>query len=94
MAKAVKRTTKKRKSTKRKAVKKAAEVVAELEEQAQLEEDAAASTATAVQTREAETDTAEIEDESLDKVEAELAHVEQVRYFVDFVRGSERGVVR
>jgi UDP-N-acetylglucosamine acyltransferase len=32
--------------------------------------------------------------EALDKVEAELAHVDQVRYFIDFVRGSERGVVR
>jgi UDP-N-acetylglucosamine acyltransferase len=32
--------------------------------------------------------------EALAKVEAELGHVEQVRYFVDFVRASERGVVR
>jgi UDP-N-acetylglucosamine acyltransferase len=32
--------------------------------------------------------------EALDKVESELGHVEQVRYFIDFVRGSERGVCR
>jgi UDP-N-acetylglucosamine acyltransferase len=32
--------------------------------------------------------------EALDKVEAELGDVEQVRYFIEFVRGSERGVVR
>ena len=69
MAKAVKRTTKKRKSTKRKTAKKAAEVVAELEEQAQLEEGIATGTATAVETSEAETDTAETEGESLEKVE-------------------------
>jgi UDP-N-acetylglucosamine acyltransferase len=32
--------------------------------------------------------------EALDQVESELGHVEQVRYFIDFVRGSERGVCR
>ncbi len=68
MAKAVKRTTKKRKSTKKKAVKKVAEVVAELEEQAQQEEGVATATATAVETAEAETDaepmTAEAETEA------------------------------
>jgi UDP-N-acetylglucosamine acyltransferase len=33
-------------------------------------------------------------DEALATVEAELGHVEQVRYFIDFVRSSKRGVVR
>jgi UDP-N-acetylglucosamine acyltransferase len=32
--------------------------------------------------------------EALDEVEAELGHVPEVRYFVDFVRSSERGVCR
>jgi len=31
---------------------------------------------------------------ALDQVEAELGHVEEVRYFIDFVRTSKRGVVR
>lgn len=33
-------------------------------------------------------------EEALDRVEAELGHVEEVRYFVEFVRSSERGVCR
>jgi UDP-N-acetylglucosamine acyltransferase len=33
-------------------------------------------------------------DEALGQVESELGHVEEVRYFVDFVRTSERGVCR
>jgi UDP-N-acetylglucosamine acyltransferase len=33
-------------------------------------------------------------DEALDRVESELGHVPEVRYFVEFVRGSERGVCR
>jgi len=32
--------------------------------------------------------------EALDRVEAELGHVEEVRYFVEFVRSSKRGVCR
>lgn len=32
--------------------------------------------------------------DALDEVQAELGHVEQVRYFVDFVRSSKRGVIR
>jgi UDP-N-acetylglucosamine acyltransferase len=32
--------------------------------------------------------------EAVEKVEAELGHVEEVRYFLEFVRGSERGVCR
>jgi UDP-N-acetylglucosamine acyltransferase len=32
--------------------------------------------------------------QALDEVEAELGHVDEVRYFVDFVRASKRGVVR
>jgi hypothetical protein len=32
--------------------------------------------------------------EAIDKVEAEQGHVEEVRYFLEFVRGSERGVCR
>jgi len=61
MAKAVKRTTKKRKSTKKrkKAIKKVEDVVAELEEQAQAdaEADPQTGTATAVETPETEADT-------------------------------------
>jgi UDP-N-acetylglucosamine acyltransferase len=33
-------------------------------------------------------------DEGLARAEAELGHVPEVRYFLDFVRGSERGVCR
>ena len=33
-------------------------------------------------------------EEALDKVEADLGHIEEVRYFVEFVRTSKRGVVR
>jgi acyl-[acyl carrier protein]--UDP-N-acetylglucosamine O-acyltransferase len=33
-------------------------------------------------------------EEALDQVEADLGHVEEVRYFIDFVRTSKRGVVR
>lgn len=33
-------------------------------------------------------------EEALDQVEADLGHVEEVRYFVEFVRTSKRGVVR
>jgi UDP-N-acetylglucosamine acyltransferase len=33
-------------------------------------------------------------EEALDRVEAELGQVEEVRYFVDFVRSSKRGVCR
>ena len=32
--------------------------------------------------------------EALRQVEAELGHVPEVRYFLEFVRGSERGVCR
>jgi len=32
--------------------------------------------------------------EAIEKVEAELGHVEEVRYFLEFVRASERGVCR
>jgi len=32
--------------------------------------------------------------EALDRVETELGHLEEIRYFVDFVRTSKRGVVR
>ncbi|MHC4992879.1 MAG: acyl-ACP--UDP-N-acetylglucosamine O-acyltransferase [Planctomycetota bacterium] len=32
--------------------------------------------------------------DALDQVEQELGHFEEVRYFVDFVRGSKRGVCR
>jgi len=32
--------------------------------------------------------------EALDEVEREMGHVEEVRYFIDFVRSSERGVCR
>ena len=32
--------------------------------------------------------------DALDEVQAELGHVEQVRYFVEFVRSSKRGVIR
>lgn len=31
---------------------------------------------------------------AMDQVEAELGHVEEVRYFIEFVRSSKRGVVR
>jgi transcription termination factor Rho len=63
MAKAAKRTTKKRKSTKKKAVKKAEDVVAELEEQAQAENNPGTGTATAVETDEAEAD-AEVKEQA------------------------------
>jgi len=33
-------------------------------------------------------------EEALDRVDAELGHVEEVRYFVDFIRSSKRGVCR
>jgi UDP-N-acetylglucosamine acyltransferase len=33
-------------------------------------------------------------EEGLERVESELGHVEEVRYFLEFVRGSERGVCR
>jgi len=33
-------------------------------------------------------------EDALQKVEAELGDVEEVRYFVEFVRGSKRGVCR
>jgi UDP-N-acetylglucosamine acyltransferase len=33
-------------------------------------------------------------EEALATVEAEFGHIDEVRYFVDFVRGSERGVCR
>jgi len=33
-------------------------------------------------------------EEALERVEAELGHVEEVRYFVEFVRSSKRGVCR
>jgi UDP-N-acetylglucosamine acyltransferase len=33
-------------------------------------------------------------EEALARVEAELGHVPEVRYFVEFVRTSERGVCR
>jgi len=81
MAKAVKRTTKKRKSTKRKAVKKAVEVVAELEEQAQLGEGTATSTATAVETRETEMDTIETGEgkKSEEETEEESTHAKYER---------------
>ena len=49
MAKAVKRKTKKRKSTKKKSIKKVEDVVAELEEQAQAENNPQTGTATAVE---------------------------------------------
>jgi len=33
-------------------------------------------------------------EQALEEVESELGHVEEVRYFVDFVRSSSRGVIR
>ena len=33
-------------------------------------------------------------EDALEQVEQELGHVEQVRYFIEFVRTSERGVCR
>jgi len=33
-------------------------------------------------------------EEALREVDSELGHIEEVRYFVEFVRGSERGVIR
>jgi UDP-N-acetylglucosamine acyltransferase len=33
-------------------------------------------------------------EEAMESIDKELGHVEEVRYFLDFVRGSKRGVVR
>ena len=82
MAKAAKRTTKKRKSTKKKAIKKAADVVAELEEQAQAQAGSETSAATAVETPAEELDAkTEALEESVDTepTEEESTHAKYER---------------
>ena len=40
------------------------------------------------------TETAQSGKEALEKVETELGTVEEVRYFIDFIRTSKRGICR
>jgi len=82
MAKAAKRTSKKRKSTKKKAIKKEIQDVVELDEQTQPENEAQTATAVAVETADIESEVeVETEDEVLDakKAEEESTHAKYER---------------